>query len=196
MPKVVDHQARRRELARALWRVAARDGVQAATVRSVAAEAGRSAGALQHYFATQSDLIGFAMDMVIARARRRVEALDLSGPIRPALQLLLEQVLPLDAERRLEAEVWFALISRAQVDPALAARRHEVDEGMRDAARIAVEGLARAGQLAPCRDPEAEIDRLHALLDGLALHAITRPTEFTPERLSAALSLHLDDLAR
>lgn len=54
MPKVVDHERRREDLARAVWAVVARAGVDGATVRAVATEAGWSIGALRYYFATQA----------------------------------------------------------------------------------------------------------------------------------------------
>jgi AcrR family transcriptional regulator len=38
-----------------------RDGVAAASVRAVAREAGTSMGALRHWFATQDELLHFAM---------------------------------------------------------------------------------------------------------------------------------------
>ncbi len=53
MPKIVDHDARREEIAQALWRVVRRDGIRAASVRTVAAEAGWSAGAVRYYFPDQ-----------------------------------------------------------------------------------------------------------------------------------------------
>lgn len=196
MPKVVDHQERRTTLASALWRVVERNGVGAVTARAVAAEAGSSVGALQHYFPSRGDLIVFAMEVVDARARRRIGALDLADPSRPTVQALLEQLLPLDEQRRLEAEVWFALTSEAQAHPAVAAHRRQVDGSMRDCARWAVAGLVRAGQLAPRRDPSTEAVRLHALLDGLTVQAIARPALIGPDEIGRALAVHLDDLAR
>lgn len=52
--KVVDAGVGRRELAEAVWRVILRDGVEGASVREVAAEAGLSSGSLKHYFGSQS----------------------------------------------------------------------------------------------------------------------------------------------
>lgn len=196
MPKVVDHQERRATLAAALWSLVERRGVGAVTARAVAAEAGLSVGALQHYFPSRGDLIVFAMEEVDARARRRIAALDLASPSRPAVQELLEQLLPLDEQRRLEAEVWFALTSEAQAHPAVAAHRRQVDEALRHAARWAVAALARAGHLAPRRDPATEAVRLHALLDGLTVQAIVRPALIGPDEIGRALAVHLDDLAR
>ena len=60
MPKLVDHEERRRLIAQATWRVISRDGVRAASVRTVAAEAGLSTGALRHYFDDHASLLLFA----------------------------------------------------------------------------------------------------------------------------------------
>lgn len=62
-----DRQAR---IADAVRSVVARGGVEAVTLRSVAAEADVSVGGLQHYFSTRSDLLGHALE----HARRRVHA--------------------------------------------------------------------------------------------------------------------------
>ena len=61
----IDSQSRRRELGEALWRVVLRDGIEAASVRKVAAEAGISKGSLRHVFPTQSELLAFAMQLIV-----------------------------------------------------------------------------------------------------------------------------------
>jgi DNA-binding transcriptional regulator YbjK len=76
MPKLVDPDQRRSELAQAVWTVIRRDGLQRASVRNVAREAGLSMGSLRHYFASQSELLCFAMQLVGDRARARVAALE------------------------------------------------------------------------------------------------------------------------
>ncbi len=72
MPRVVDPVARRNDLAEAVWRVIRREGLEGASVRAVAREAGLSMGSLRHYFGTQSELLIFAMRMVMDRIERRV----------------------------------------------------------------------------------------------------------------------------
>mgnify|MGYP001506362784 CR=1 FL=1 len=59
MPKIVDHEERRRLIADAFATVVRRDGVAGASVRAVAAEAGISPGAMRHYFDTQTGLLRF-----------------------------------------------------------------------------------------------------------------------------------------
>ncbi|AYF27458.1 MULTISPECIES: TetR/AcrR family transcriptional regulator [Micromonospora] len=189
MPKIVDHDARRAELARAMWRVVYRDGVGAATVRSIAAEAGWSPSALRHYFATQTELLVFAMEHVQAEAAERIAADDRTGSPREVAQRILEQLLPLDRQRVREAEVWLLLAARAQTDPAARTRMADADDGIRRAAEFAVALLT--GQ--PAAGPEA-VARLHALLDGLALHALLYPERMPPARARELLGAHLDTL--
>ncbi len=52
----------------AAWRVILRDGVSRVSVRSCTREAHPSTGSLRHIFASQSDLLGFSMRLVIDRA--------------------------------------------------------------------------------------------------------------------------------
>ena len=195
MPKVVDTESRRTELAEAVWRVILRDGLDRASVRNVAREAGLSMGSLRHYFGSQTELLAFAMRLVTARARRRVEALDLStcGP-RQAVERVLSEVLPLDDERRAEAEVWLALTGKALVDPTLRVLRREADGGLRGLCAWSVRALAEADETALGLDVDLETERLYALVDGLAVHAVVRPEQTPAARISAVLSRHLDGL--
>ncbi|MBB2743359.1 UNVERIFIED_ORG: hypothetical protein FHR35_003181 [Microbispora rosea subsp. rosea] len=61
--------------------------------------------------------------------------------------------------------------------------------------RVAVSALAEEGELACHRDAEFEAARLHALIDGLTIHVLARPDSMPPDRVSAVLAAHLEDLA-
>ena len=175
MPKQVDHAARREELAAALWRLVMRDGIEAASLRKVAAEAGWSTGSLRHYFTTQSDLLAFAMELVEQRVRERVAALEPGDDLRAAAERVLQEVLPLDDERRAEMQVWLAFTMRAVVDPDLRDLRNRAHAELRGLCRQVAAALGAA-------DPEREGERLHAFVDGLALHAVLDPATTTPAR--------------
>jgi AcrR family transcriptional regulator len=191
VPKTVDHEQRRRELAEAVWRVIRRSGIDGASVRTVAQEAGWSAGALRHYFRTQSELLDFAIELAAERIRQRVGALELADDPRRAVEQLLFELLPLDDERRAENEVWLAFTARALIDPQLRVRYAEIDDELRAASLRAVEMLG----LPAGRGRALEVERLHALLDGLALHGAMRPERLPPPRIAAVLRSHLDKLA-
>lgn len=196
MPKIVDHDARRTELAAALWRVAAREGLAAASIRSVAAEAGWSPGALRHYFTDKDELLLFAVDHAVAEVRDRLAAHDPGADDPAGLRRHLEELLPLDARRRVESEAWFALVTRAQQDPHLHQRRQQVDALIRGVVDSVVRRLRALGRLAAHRTPRTEAARLHALLDGLVVQLLAAPPTVSPAQARRLLRLHLDDLAR
>jgi AcrR family transcriptional regulator len=195
MPKIVDHEQRRRELGHAVWRVIRRDGIDRASVRAVAVEAGWSPGALRHYFATQSELLAFAMRLVVDRIEGRLAALDRAADPREAVEQVLCELLPLDDERRAENEVWMAFTARALIDPELRLQHDEVHDALHRACASSLETLAAAGRADEGRATALESERLHALTDGLAVHTALRPDLMSPDLIVAVLRLHLDELA-
>jgi AcrR family transcriptional regulator len=179
-----------------VWRVVRRDGVDHASVRTVANEAGWSAGALRHYFATQSELLAFAMRLVVERIEGRISALNRATDAREAVEQVLHELLPLDEERRAENEVWLAFTARALIDPELRAQHNEVHDALHQACASSLEALAAAGRAQAGSQTALEVERLHALTDGLAVHTALRPELMPPERIVAVLRLHLDTLDR
>ena len=64
MPRLIDADTRRRDIARATWRLVLREGLDAVSVRNVAREAGLSTGSVRHSFSTQAELLTFAMTAI------------------------------------------------------------------------------------------------------------------------------------
>lgn len=183
MPKIVDHDERRSELAAAVWRLASREGLEAVTVRRVAAEAGWSTGALVHYFRDKEQLIRFAFELTADRVARRIEAAaaTLSDPLELARTMVVEG-LPLDRDRRSEVRLWFAFLGLALTRPALARAQRDAYRAWR---RLLAEALSQAqerGDVAADLDCEREAAALIALADGLAVQATFEPRALTPER--------------
>jgi AcrR family transcriptional regulator len=120
MPKIVDHDARRRELVRAAWRVVGRDGLDGLTTRAVAREAGWSTGVLAHYFDNREELLLAAFRLVFEEAMQRMQdALAAEpDPMRALTNALLEAI-PLTTRQRTEAIVWFTFLGLAAGQPAL-----------------------------------------------------------------------------
>jgi AcrR family transcriptional regulator len=194
MPKMVDPAERRGELAAAVWRVIRRDGLDQASVRNVAREAGVSMGSLRHYFATQSKLMVFALQVIIDRIETRIATLHTEPEPRRQAEQVLSELLPMDTERGAENEVWLAFTARAMVDPELRALKDGSYDTLREGCRTLVGRLAGTGRAG--LDVELEADRLHALVDGLAVHAAIRPEVTTPERMRTIIARHLDELLR
>ncbi len=198
MPKIVDHDARREEIAEALWRVVRRDGIRAASVRSVAAEAGWSAGAVRYYFPDQGGLLAFALELVTRRVSERISRMQPSGsPMSWALRYL-EQVMPLDDERLAEFEVWFAFLaqSRAETEAGGVLRPlvEPVHTDLLGLCRSLLGALKDASALRPRLNLALEAERLHALVDGLSLHTATNAHLMPPARVRDILRRHLATL--
>jgi TetR/AcrR family transcriptional repressor of bet genes len=119
MPRQVDHAERRRTIAEAVVRLVAAKGVEAASLRAVAAEAGVSMGAVQHYFTTTDEMLLFALDHGNNLLRARVpELLAERQPATPreTFRWFCGLLLPVDEESRTGARLWAALIARGCID--------------------------------------------------------------------------------
>jgi AcrR family transcriptional regulator len=195
MPKIVDHDARRAELAAAVWRLASRESLDAVTMRAVAAEAGWSTGALAHYFADKEELLLFAFETVADRVGRRV--VNAAEQARDPLDLLRTQLvegLPLDAERRAEVRVWFAFLGLAESRPRLARAGRDAYRLWRDRVAKTLVAGQRQGIVDEAIDPEWEAAALIALVDGLAVQAAFEPRGLTKDRQLELLDERLGGL--
>jgi TetR/AcrR family transcriptional repressor of bet genes len=119
MPRQVDHQERRQAIAEAILRLVAMKGVEAASLRAVAAEAGVSMGAVQYYFTTRDEMLLFALEQGNRMLAVRVQELLAErepATLRESFRLLFTLLLPLDPDGRTGARLWAALIARGCVD--------------------------------------------------------------------------------
>ena len=64
-----------------------------------------STGSLRHFFATQSELLLFAMTLVTVRVEQRIAGIDFDPDIRRAIRQFTDQFVPLDQDRREEMQV-------------------------------------------------------------------------------------------
>ena len=195
MPKLVDHQERREAIAHALWRVVDQHGWTRATLREVAGEAEVSLGQLQHYFASRTAMLTFAMEFAADRTADRVTrglaALDQPPHPRDVLRLVLTEMLPLHDDARASSRMSAAYVLEALHDPVL---RKQATLGLRDG-RSMVERLVRQaiaeGQIAPDRDPDIETDLIIALTGFTSLLELE---VIEPRAALAAVDQHLDRL--
>lgn len=192
MPKIVDHEERRKQIAEATWRVILRWGMKGATVRKIAQEAGVSLGALRHYFTTQDELLLFAMKLVKEKAAQRireVEMRDLS-PKEMVIQILLE-ILPVDEQRMAEMEVWFAFVFHQKYRES---ESEELPQGFYPQVRNLLFYLDQQNLLEEGLDLETEAEKLYAIIDGIAVHAMLETQRLHPERIEQVLRHHIDSI--
>ena len=117
MPKIVDHDERRLELVDATWRIIARNGLEGATMREIALEAGFTNGALKPYFPTKDTLLEFAFGHVFNRTNQRIAEVTAGRSGLAALRAFCLEILPLDEERVQEARIVIPFWQKAVNDP-------------------------------------------------------------------------------
>jgi AcrR family transcriptional regulator len=195
MPKIVDHDERRVAYVKALWRLVTREGAGAISVRNVAAEAGVSPSNLVHYLPSRADLLGAAVEQLIAIGANAISNVDLERfDLESAVDTLMAAI-PDTPTRRRQSQVWLLLLAEQEASVeaklTLAAMQRAVRAGVREG----IDLLASREMLHPERDRETETDRLHALIDGVSLQTLIDHRSLPPARIRTMVRYHLADLA-
>lgn len=182
MPKLVDHDERRRELARAALAVIGRSGLEAATLRAVAEESGWSTGVLKHYYTDKDELLRGSLREMERTNMARFDAAQQQPSGLDAILAITAEILAADD---IESRQWIAFTARASVDP-------EIEKLMRRAIDVWIErwsSLVRRGQadhsIRADLDPDQVASEIHALVNGLRLREQFQPT--TPSARTLAL---------
>jgi len=171
--------------------VVATRGVESASFRTVADEAGVSLGTVQHYFRTREDLLAATYGEVLRRIRSRIKALEQDGDARERLQRVVHELLPLDPVRGDECAIHLAFAAVAPSRPALQELQSRALGELHDGiAQLVLEAGAATdgeGALLLAR-------AVTATADGLALHALSTGGTPTPEVLTSTMGTVLDRL--
>ncbi|MFB7476279.1 TetR/AcrR family transcriptional regulator [Kitasatospora sp. NPDC056184] len=193
-----DHEERRREIAEALLRIADTQGLQSASMRVVAAEAGVSLRLVQYYFTTKQGLLLDALTRLTAQLQARMErwiAEAAGSPPTPRgiVTAILSCVLPTDPESRRITRTFAAYYTLVLSDPEVlekhGARQPEVLEGF---LAKQLRAAQQAGQIDPGKDPEVAAAGLLAMVNGLGSSVLGG--QRTGEAALAILARHLDEL--
>ncbi|MFF0296012.1 TetR/AcrR family transcriptional regulator [Kitasatospora sp. NPDC004614] len=192
MPKLVDHEERRAVIIDALLRSAARTGLHAVTMRSVAQEAGVSVRLVQYYFDTKEQLLLATLTRLGVRmgerVRDRVRATAATPSPREIVEAVLVEAVPTDEESRTFHLVYTAYAVLSVTDPALA------EQSFLSAPNEMEAFLVAHLTAAAITDPQHEAVVLLALSAGLGLSVLLG--QRTPEAATAVLRHHLDRLFR
>ena len=191
MPRLVDHDERRREIALATWRAIDELGVEGTTMRAFADRAGCTIGRLNHYFACREDMLVAALRHAHTQtASRMLRAIDgRSG--RDALRAVLLEALPLDDQRRTEWKVWLTFWAQAITTESL---RSEHQQRYHEWRQLVATLVAQAAP--SLRKPQVErlTDVLIATVDGLGVQTLMSPDAQTERRATQAIGAAIDRL--
>jgi AcrR family transcriptional regulator len=185
VPKIVDHGRRRRELVEATWRIIASRGIEGATMREIAMEAGFANGALKPYFPTKDDLLTFAFSHVFNQTNTRIGSYAARQRGLSGLRSYCHEILPLDNERLSEARIAIAFWQRALTDPAKAALHDSSMEQWRQALFAKLREARKLGELKDGLNDEDVVGAIMTFVLGAQVTATLSPAHHSPEQLQS-----------
>ncbi len=196
MPKIVDHDARREDIAETVARLIAEQGLDSVTIQAIARACGYSAGMVLHYFENKESLLLSALDWCEARHQARIAQM-VEG--RRGLDALLQRLLaalPLDEAVKMEWTISLQFWSHTPFDDSI--RRHYESVNWASFG-LGVEDLRlamSAGEVPGNIDPEAVMKGLVALVTGLGVSAVYNPEAYPPAQQRHLLEQALLPLRR
>ncbi|HXY97984.1 MAG TPA: TetR family transcriptional regulator C-terminal domain-containing protein [Steroidobacteraceae bacterium] len=189
MPKIVDHERRRDEIALVACRVVAEYGFDRATIVRIAREAGYTTGMVAHYFDTKQEIIIAALRLILRRIEERLTAA--AGEGAPELLALLAEALPVDATRFTECAFWAAFWGQVSADR----RLKRINAWMhREYLKLFERCLARGwpewrGWPGPVRDQV--LRSVVTFINGLTASVVASPRDWPAARQVGQLRLQL-----
>lgn len=197
VPKVVDHQERRREIADAVARIARDRGLAGVSFREVASEAGVSVSLIQHYFGSKERLLVATLEIQSSRfadlIATRLANVDASEDPMMHLRTISASFIPTDDDSRAAMLLYHAFAGAALTDPELrSADAFRNAELLRAAIAGDLEFARDSGAVRSAIVPTTEATVILSLVLGLSLATLLEQT--TPEQALAVMDAHLAGL--
>lgn len=166
-----------------------------ATYRNIAEESGFSLGSIQNFFKTQNELYRFAMETIIRNGETRANSLKLFHEDVSVEEFyrLLYQFLPLDAERRTELAAWMAFVTRAASEPTLMDIARQMINKNYSVLEESIEFMQQCGLFNKQLEARKASERLYVFLEGISLHAIVLPQQYTETVIKEMVQCYVRD---
>jgi TetR/AcrR family transcriptional repressor of bet genes len=194
MPKKIDHQARRREIAQAAVTVIGVSGIDNTRLMDVAKAARVTTGAITHYFEGKDSVMLAALDHVAQNIFKILRLQSNEVADRDTLIEMAAEALPTHEEGARDWRVWLAFFGRAMSDPSLARVNNAYYDEIRDRLAAIIARYQAQGQLARRIDPTTTADSIITAVDGLGVRATIDPESWPPERQKRQLRAILTPL--
>jgi AcrR family transcriptional regulator len=167
----------------------ARRGVAGSTFDHVAREAGVSRGLLHYYFGTKEKLL---TEVVRRDAELKLGALEVdlakAQTADDVIALLVSSLEHLVADDPEFVAVGFELFTLAQRNPEIAAQYHELQAAMRAHISSVLAAKHEQGILHLAAAPDAVVDVLLSLADGLSARMLLEPDRDHGEMIAAGVA--------
>jgi AcrR family transcriptional regulator len=189
MPKIVDHDQRRDQIALVACRVVAENGFDQATIVRIAREAGYTTGMVAHYFDTKQDIIIAALRLILRRIEERLTRP--AGDAPADLLTVLAEALPIDEQRYIECAFWTAFWGQVSADKRLKRINAWVH---REYLRLFERCLAQGWPLWPqltAATREQVLRSVVTFINGVTASAVASQSDWPPAKQIEQLRLQL-----
>jgi AcrR family transcriptional regulator len=189
-----ERSARHGEIVDAAVLVIARDGLSGASLRSIAREMGYTTGVVMHHFRNKEELLVATAEAVFGPFEQLLSEALLMQDTFEGLRRVCVLPLPTTPAKRVIPRIYAQVLANAETEPAFAEAFRARYAAIRDSVRTLLANGQENGSLCVGFDPTAQCDVLCALIDGLALHAVSEPSRFPPDRLVKLVTQELEKL--
>jgi TetR/AcrR family transcriptional regulator, transcriptional repressor of bet genes len=183
----IDHDERRRRIAEVAFDLIAREGLDAATIRRIAAQVGYSTTVITHYFADKQELLIWAYRTLVEQAHERFTSAAQRDP--PDLIASLVAMIASDDASIRAWRVYIAFWERAARDPIFR-------EQQRSNMSWSLEGIGTLIQaLYPaCSDVDRISRILSAVVQGISIQMLVDRESWSLSQIHAALTREVNSL--
>ena len=195
MPKIIDHDERRQQIAQAVLSVVARDGVSGVTMREVALEAGWSTGVLNHYYENKRALlVGGLRQASHDSGKNMIRALR-SKHGTDQIRAVLEEGMPLDTRRAAMCRIFFFFWAEGISDDGFGSELASYYDSWRGLVHSALDQAIEEGHL-QLVDSQRLAEMLVALADGVSIQTMFDPIAMSPDRARSHVAWWIERMER
>lgn len=196
VPKIVDHDARRKDFIEAAYQSILEEGLAKTTIRAVAERAGYTTGALVHYFGDKDELIRHVLEENGKSVRLRMRRAQRAYRGRQALRKVLLEALPTDKRSGSSWRIWLALWYHSEESAAMRVEeRRRYKEWFGRISEILQESIA-LGELPEDMNIADEAKALVALADGVGVQYLMANGRVPAKQIVRLVDTYLGRLYR
>lgn len=176
MPKIVNHEAKKQLILEIAYHNIQELGKKGTSVRSIASAAKMTSGQIRYYFPNQSALLSEILNMITESIETKIKSIFMDQKI-PLEKRIVDAILltmPLDKKRTADMIVWLAVQEENSTTD-----ENTMSDEIYVLVQKSFELLHQNNKIKPSIDKEKAITKLHALIDGLALHKLYQPKQLS-----------------
>lgn len=189
-----EHAARRAGIVDAAVRVIAREGLSGASLRSIAREIDYTTGVVMHYFKDKEELLVAAAEAVFGPYEELLSEALLMEDTFEGLRRISVIPLPTTRAKQMIPRMYAQVLASIESEPAFAEACRKRYAAIRQGLRTLLAKGQKNGSFSRGFDPADQCDILCALVDGLAMHAVSEPSRFPPSRIVGLVTQELEKL--